>query len=120
MTTREKSLLRCRAYAITKRGKAARTRYRLSPKGQAAEQRASAKARIKFLASPEGQAVTQRRLLRGPALTKQERSARKNASPAGRASAARYHASQKFKLVMRRYYFRVVKPRRERERANAA
>lgn len=51
-------------------------------------------------------------------MTKKERYARKNASPAGRAAAAKYHKSAKFKLVMRRYWFRVLKPRKALAKAS--
>jgi hypothetical protein len=105
-------------YERSPRGKRARARYRLSLKGQASAQRAYAKARAKYAASPEGQAARQRRLTKPPALTPKEKYARRNHSPAGRAATARYQDGPKFKAVRARYYVRVVKPRREREKAS--
>lgn len=103
-----------RWYQRSPQGKAARARYRLSPKGQASAHRGYAKLRAKYLASDAGQAAQRRRLAKPPPLTRREQNARRNASPAGRAAKARYQASAKFKAAQARYYQRVLKPRRER------
>src|ERR1043165_9892421 len=90
-------------YQRSPRGKAARTRYRLSIKGQAAARPASAKR----MATRKRSRVGASRNL------KQAYEKWYWKSPRGRATQRRYHATAKYKATRARYYQRVLKPRRD-------